>query len=66
MSDYVLDVVENVEKEDAVVDMNSWYNLSDQCDYVMPVAELHTPEYSIVKDVVEDPKNSYTDVNYAL
>jgi hypothetical protein len=61
----VKDEAKNV-AEDVVASANEWYNGSESCDYILPVAETKTLHYVIVKDVKEDTKDKYNVVEYCL
>ena len=68
MENYVYNVVADEKKVDdaAVVEINSWYNGSDTCNYALPVSETSHLPYTIVKENEVDDKDKYYDVSYAL
>lgn len=57
MENYNYTVVENevISDEDIILTINDWYNNSDMCSFVIPVAESESLNYVISKEMpVED------------
>lgn len=68
MENYTCKVVENEKyvNEDEVININSWYNCSNSCDYVVPVPESQVLSYEVVKEDKSDDKDKYHNVSYEV
>lgn len=64
MENYNYTVVENevISDEDIVLTINDWYSNSDECNYVMPVAESESLNYVISKEMPVE--NKFYEVRY--
>lgn len=67
MDDYKPVYIDDEKKvdEDLVLESNLFYDSSEVCEYVMPVAETPNLPYSMLDDC-KDPKNTYRNIEYVV
>ena len=68
MEDHVYNVISDDVKTDdnVVLVINDWYDCSDTCNYVLPVSESQSVQYTIVDEDNVDDKEVYHNISYAL
>ena len=68
MEEHVYNVVSDDVKTDdnVVLVINDWYDCSDTCNYVLPVSESTSTQYTIVNEDNVDDKEVYNSISYTL
>ena len=68
MGEHVYNVVSDDVKTDdnVVLVINDWYDCSDTCNYVLPVSESTSTQYTIVNEDNVDDKEVYNSISYTL
>ena len=64
MNNYTI-VKNEINKDNNItLEINSWYDNSNTCGYVLPVPMSDPMNYKIVNEVVDDPKTKFYNINY--
>lgn len=67
MNDNYTIVKDNIIKEDSILSLNESYSECEFCEYSdKPVTHCTDFNFEVVKEVKEDPNNTYHNISYSL